>query len=29
LLLSVGPLFTLVLSHFLTKDDKFTFIKFI
>ena len=29
LLLSVGPLFTLVLSHFLTKDDKFTLIKFI
>ena len=29
LLLSVGPLFTLILSHFLTKDDKFTFIKFI
>ena len=28
LLLSVGPLFTLILSHFLTKDDKFTFIKF-
>ena len=29
LLLSVGPLFTLVLSHFLTKDDKFTFVKFV
>ena len=29
LLLSVGPIFTLILSHFLTKDDKFTFLKFI
>jgi len=29
LLLSIGPLFTLILSHFLTKDDKLTFIKFI
>ena len=29
LLLSVGPIFTLILSHFLTKDDKFTFLKLI
>ena len=29
LLLSVAPIFTLILSHFLTKDDKFTFLKFI
>lgn len=29
LLLSVAPIFTLILSHFLTKDDKFNFIKLI
>ena len=29
LLLSVGPIFTLILSHFLTKDDKFTLLKLI
>lgn len=29
LLLSVGPIFTLILSHFLTRDDKFTFLKLI
>ena len=25
----MGPIFTLILSHFLTKDDKFTFLKLI
>jgi len=29
LLLSVAPIFTIILSPFLTKDDNFTFIKFI
>ena len=29
LLLSVGPIFTLILSHFLTKDDKFSFLKLV
>ena len=29
LLLSVGPFFTLVLSHFFTTDDKFTLLKFV
>ncbi len=29
LLLSVGPILTLIFSHFFTKDDKFTFLKFI
>ena len=29
LLLSVAPIFTLILSHFLTKDDKFTYLKFL
>ena len=29
LLLSVAPFFTLILSHFLTKDDKFSFLKLI
>jgi len=29
LLLSVAPIFTLLLSHFFTKDDKFTLLKFI
>ena len=29
LLLSVAPILTLVLSHFLTKDDKFSLLKFI
>ena len=29
LLLSVAPIFALILSHFLTKDDKFSFLKLI
>lgn len=29
LLMSIGPIMTLVLAHFFTKDDKFTLIKFI
>jgi len=29
LLLSVGPIFTLILSHFLTNDDKFSILKLI
>ena len=29
LLMSVGPLITLVMSHLLTSDDKFTWIKFL
>jgi len=29
LLLSVAPIFTLLLSHYFTKDDKFTLLKFI
>ena len=29
LLMSVGPLFTLLMSHILTSDDKFTWIKFL
>ena len=28
-LLSIGPIFALILSHFMTKDDKFTIIKLI
>ena len=29
LLMSIGPIMTLILAHFFTKDDKFTLIKFI
>ncbi len=29
LLLSVGPIFTLILSHFFTSDDKFSLLKFV
>ena len=29
LLMSIGPIMTLVLAHFFTKDDKFTLLKFI
>ena len=29
LLLSIAPIFTLLLSHFFTKDDKFSFRKFV
>ena len=29
LLLSVAPIFTLLLSHYFTKDDRFTLLKFI
>ena len=29
LLMSIGPIFTLILAHFLTKDDKFTFLKLV
>ena len=29
LLLSVGPIFTLLLSHYFTKDDRFTLLRFI
>ena len=29
MLMSIGPIITLVMSHFLTKDDKFTLVKFI
>ena len=29
MLMAIGPIITLVMSHFLTKNDKFTFIKFI
>ena len=29
LLMSIGPILTLVLAHFFTKDDKFTLIKFL
>ena len=29
LLMSIGPIITLVLSHFFTKDDRFTYLKFI
>lgn len=27
--MSIGPIFTLILAHFLTKDDKFTFLKLV
>ena len=29
LLMSIGPIITLILAHFFTKDDKFTYIKLI
>ena len=27
--MAIGPIITLVMSHFLTKNDKFTIIKFV
>ena len=29
MLMAIGPIITLLMSHFLTKNEKFTFIKFI
>ncbi len=29
MLMAIGPIITLIMSHFLTKNDKFTFVKFV